>query len=252
MIFKNVYGLIRVRTVASDGKEDVSHRNTLPLLTGTTKIECAKYISSAVLIEFMSFFDNNKNVGTLLIIIGVISVICGIIVLFVNFDDGVKIAEDVKGSDILSCIGAVIPGLIFMLLGSDIRNGSCKIQLGEFLSDVQSKFGILVAVIFTDAIGLIITSVIEVINDVVFKSLDMANVSSIVLGIVMIILAYLMIKGGSISGKIIWIILAIVFVIGIIGSAITCLVLVGIPFLLLYLMLFAFLLSPEVKQKMSM
>ena len=189
-----------------------------------------------------SFFDDTKNAGLLLLIIAIIQIAFSVIVVFA-FDD-YKNAEMWK--KILYLVGMILSALIFGILGLDIKGGSCRIQIGGFFSDVTSKFGVLVAI--TAAMGF--TNIISgVFSLVAFGGMD---VFTIIVGVLLIVMAYLMISGGELAGNVIWIILLIIYIIGIIVSAIASLVLVGIPSLLLFILLLTFLLSPEVKQKMGM
>ena len=190
----------------------------------------------------MSFFDDTKNAGLLLLIIALMDIIFAIISVFVM--DGYKDAEMWK--KIVLLIGGVIEGVILAIVGLGIKNGSCMIQIGGFFSDVTSKFGVLVAGTAALGIGMIISGIFGTI------AFGANNVFDIVIGILIVLVAYLMLDGGKIANNVIWIILLIVYILGIIVSLIACLVLVGIPSLLLFIMLLLFLLSPEVKSKMGM
>ena len=75
---------------------------------------------------------------------------------------------------------------------------------------------------------------------------------NIVIGVLMLVMAYLMVSGDKTANQVVWIILLIIYILMLIGSIFLCLVLIGIPMLLLSIMLIVFLLSPEVKSKMGM
>ena len=127
-----------------------------------------------------------------------------------------------------------------------IMKGSVAFQIGPFFSDVNSKFGVLVA----GTAGIGIADLVEgIFNIIAFGG---TSVGSLVIAVILIVMAWLMVSGGKVAGNVIWIILLIIYIIGIIVSAIASLVLVGIPSLLLFIMLLLFLLSPEVKSKMGM
>lgn len=189
----------------------------------------------------MSFFDDTKNAGLLLLIIALMDIVFVVISAFIT--DAYKDAEMWK--KIVLIVGGVIEGLFLAVVGMGIMKGSCMFQLGGFFSDVTSKFGVLVAGTTAYGIGTIISGVFTTIA---FGG----GIFDIVLGVLIVLVAWLMLDGGKVANNIIWIILLIIYIIGIIISAIACLVLVGIPSLLLFIMLLLFLLSPEVKQKMGM
>ena len=190
----------------------------------------------------MSFFDDTKNAGLLLLIIALLSIVFSIITVFAL--DGYKDAEMVK--KILWIVGAVLGAAIYAILGLGIKNGKCMVQIGGFFSDVTSKFGVLVAITAGVGIADVVSGVFATI------AFGAGNVSSIVVGILLILVAWLMLDGGKVANNVIWIILLIIYIIGIIFSLLACLALIGIPMLLLYIMLLLFLLSPEVKSKMGM
>ena len=190
----------------------------------------------------MSFFDETRNAGILLLIIALLGIVFSIIAVFAF--DGYKDAEMVK--KVLWIVGAVLGSVIYAILGLGIMNGNCMVQIGGFFSDVTSKFGVLVAV--TAGVG-----VAEIINGLFATiAFGAGNIGSIVVGVLLVLIAWLMLDGGKLANNIIWIILLIVYIIGIIVSLIACLALIGIPMLLLFIMLLIFLLSPEVKSKMGM
>lgn len=190
----------------------------------------------------MSFFDDTKNAGLLLLIIALMDIVFALISIFAL--DGYKDLEMWK--KILVIVGAVIGAAILALLGFGIMKGSVAFQIGPFFSDVNSKFGVLVA----GTAGIGIADLIEgIFNIIAFGG---TSVGSLVIAVILLVMAWLMVSGGKVAGNVIWIILLIIYIIGIIVSAIASLVLVGIPSLLLFIMLLLFLLSPEVKSKMGM
>ena len=190
----------------------------------------------------MSFFDDTKNAGLLLLIIALMDIAFVVVAAF--FLDQYKDAEMWK--KIVLIVGGVIEGLFLAVVGMGIKNGSCMFQLGGFFSDVTSKFGVLVAGTAAYGIGSIISGVFSII------AFGTGGITDVVIGVLIVLVAWLMLDGGKVANNIIWIILLIVYIIGIILSLFACLVLVGIPSLLLFIMLLLFLLSPEVKSKMGM
>ena len=192
----------------------------------------------------MSFFDETKNAGILLLIIALMGIVFAVIAVFAL--DGYKDADTWK--KIVYIIGAVVGSAVFVILGLDIMNGSCRFQIGNLFSDVTSKFGVLVALTAAFGISEIINSIFSVI-----AGFDVGGqIGSIVVGILFIIMAVLLAGDNQDARKVVWIILLILYIIMLIFSILACLVLIGIPMLLLSIMLVMFLLSPEVKSKCDM
>ena len=190
----------------------------------------------------MSFFDDTKNVGLLLLIIALIGVVMTVISLFAL--DSYKDLDTWK--KIVVLVGSVIGAAIYAILGLGIMKGQCMIQIGGLFSDVKSKFGVLVA--GTAGVGL--SELVEGIFSII--AFGATNAGTIVIAVRLIVMAWLMVDGGKLAGNIIWIVLLIVYILGIIFSIIAIIVLIGIPLLLLFIMLLLFLLSPEVKSRMGM
>ena len=188
----------------------------------------------------MSFFNDTKNAGLLLLIIAVVELIAAAIIAFV-IDGGV--AESTK--KILIMVGAVVAALIEVLLGLDIMRGKCRMNIMGLFGDVTTKFGVLVALNAGMGLANLVAGIFYTV------ALGAGGVSGIVLGLIMLIFAYLMVNGGSSSKKVIWIILLVVYILGLIFSIMAAFVLIGIPDLLMYIMLLTFVLSSEVKSKMD-
>ena len=190
----------------------------------------------------MSFFDDTKSVGYLMLIIALLSIVFTLIALFAL--DDYKDLEMWK--KIVAIVGSVLGAVVYLIVGLGIIKGQCMFQVGDLFSDVKSKFGVLVA--GTAAVG--VSELVEGIFSVV--AYGAVNAGTIVIALLLIIMAYLMVNGGTLAGNVIWIILLILYILGIIFSIIAILALIGIPLLLLYIILLLFLLSPEVKSKMGM
>ena len=190
----------------------------------------------------MSFFDETKNAGLILLIIALLGIVFAVIAVFAF--DGYKDAETWK--KIVWIAGAVLGSAIYAILGLDIMNGSCRFQIGNLFSDVQSKFGVLVALTAGFGIAEVVNSLFAVI------AFGGANIGSLVVGILFIVMAWLLADGQEDARKVIWIILLVLYIIMMIISILLCLALIGIPMLLLSIFLVVFLLSPEVKSKCGM
>lgn len=189
----------------------------------------------------MSFFDDTKNAGILLLIVALISIIASVVAVFA--------LESYRDLDtwkkIVTIVGSVLGAAIYAILGLGIKNGHCMIQIGNLFSDVNSKFGVLVATTAGVGIADLVTSIFSIV------AFGGTSVGTLVIAILMIVMAWLMVEGGALAANVIWIILLILYILGIIFSIIAIIVIIGIPLLLLYIMLLLFLLSPEVKAKMN-
>ena len=190
----------------------------------------------------MSFFDETKNFGLMAMIAGLVMVLSAIL-------------RVVDGSD-LGLIGVLIAGLLLLIFGLGVYQGESKLNIGSLFDEgVTSKFGLVVAFI-------IIVGVIDIV-----QGIFALNIMSIVVGVLLILFGFLMKMDLSpILEKIIWIILLIVFLLGIIISGILSVVgafggeplwivlnvLNAVAYLVIYIMLFLYMLSPEVKSRMSM
>ena len=192
----------------------------------------------------MSFFDETKNAGIVLLIIALMGVVFAVIAVFAF--DGYKDAEMWK--KIVYIVGAVVGSAVYVILGLDIMKGSCRFQIGNLFSDVTSKFGVLVALTAAFGISEIINSIFSVIG-----GFDVGGqIGAIVVGILFIVMAVLLAGDNQDARKVVWIILLILYILMLIFSILACLVLIGIPMLLLSIFLIVFLVSPEVKSKCGM
>ena len=192
----------------------------------------------------MSFFDETKNAGLVLLIIALLGIVFAAIAVFLL--DGYKDMEMWK--KIVFIIGAVVGSAVYVILGLDIMAGSCRFQIGNLFSDVTSKFGVLVALTAGFGISEVLNSIISII-----AGFDVGGqIGSIVVGILFIVMAFLLAGDNEDARKVIWIILLILYILMLIFSILACLVLIGIPMLLLSIFLVTYLLSPEVKSKCGM
>lgn len=189
----------------------------------------------------MSFFDETKNFGLMAMIAGLVMVLSAIIWVVDGFD--------------LGLIGVLIAGLLLLVFGLGVYQGESKLNIGSLFDEgVTSKFGLVVGFI-------IIVGVVDIV-----QGIFALNIMSIVIGVLLILFGLLMKMDLSpILKKIIWVILLIVFLLGIIGGILGVVaafggaalwivlnVLNAVAYLVIYIMLFLYMLSPEVKSKMSM
>ncbi len=189
----------------------------------------------------MSFFDETKNFGLMAMIAGLVMVLSAIIWVVNGFE--------------LGLIGMLIAGLLLLVFGLGVYQGESKLNIGSLFDEgVTSKFGLVVGFI-------IIVGVVDIV-----QGIFAVNIMSIVIGVLLILFGFLMKMDLSpILKKIIWVILLIVFLLGIIGGILGVVaafggaalwivlnVLNAVAYLVIYIMLFLYMLSPEVKSKMSM
>jgi hypothetical protein len=189
----------------------------------------------------MSFFDETKNFGLMAMIAGLVMVLSAILWVVDGFD--------------LGLIGVLIAGLLLLIFGLGVYQGESKLNIGSLFDEgVTSKFGLVVAFIIIVGVTGIVQGIFAL------------NIMSIVVGVLLILFGFLMKMDLSpILEKIIWIILLIVFLLGIISGILSVVgafggeplwivlnVLNAVAYLVIYIMLFLYMLSPEVKSRMSM
>lgn len=190
----------------------------------------------------MSFFDETKNFGLMAMIAGAVMIVSAIIWIVDGFA--------------LGLIGTLIAGALLLIFGLGAYNGESKLNIGTLFDEgVTSKFGLVVGFI-------IIVGVCGVVEGIFSVS-----IVGIIVGALIILLGLLMkMDLSDILKKIIWVILLVLFLLSIIvaflavfaaldgGNALWIALnfLSAIAYLLIYIMLFLYMLSPEVKSKMSM
>ncbi|MDR3282239.1 MAG: hypothetical protein LBS92_01325 [Candidatus Methanoplasma sp.] len=189
----------------------------------------------------MSFFDDNKNVGLALIIVGLIAIIAGILH---------PVLDDDKGAGVAYGIAGIIGGIILLLFGLKVRSGSNdKVAI---VSGLLRAIGIatILAAIF-NAIGFYL------LNDSIGGAIG-SLIISIIIGLIYIWIAQ-KIAGANKNAisKIIWvllvvfsIILAILSLLGAISSDIVAII-SGIAWFIIYLYVFIASLSSEVKSSLG-
>ena len=177
----------------------------------------------------MSFFDETKNAGLVLLIIALLGIILAIVAVFAL--DGYKDLEMWK--KVMIIVGALLGSAVYVILGLDIMKGSATIQIGNLFSDLTSKFGVLIGLTAGFGVSEVLNSIFSVI-----AGFDVGSqIGSIVVGVLFIVMAWLLADGQEDARKVVWIILLILYIIYLIFSIIASLVLVGIPDLLLSIFL---------------
>ncbi|MDR0523487.1 MAG: hypothetical protein LBG62_03600 [Candidatus Methanoplasma sp.] len=190
----------------------------------------------------MSFFDNNQNVGLALIVIGLINLIAGI----------VSAAWEHTGSSIAYGIGSVITGILILLYGIKVRNGS------------NDKVAIVSGLVGTIGLATILSAIFNAIgaytasDDVTLVAAIGAVILSIIIGLIYLWVAS-KIAGANknVISKIVWVLLLIVSVLGAIGSLIGAIsgnpiaIITGLAWFVVYVYVLIAALSNEVKSSMG-
>ena len=221
----------------------------------------------------MSFLEDNKNIGLLVLIVGIMTIVAAIVL--VAWISGHKVAGYTTAGTIVSLVGALISGIIFILAGLSVRDSKDD-QLGllqmfagmiglKIAYDI--KIGIPALLVMVMGITSLINGVFAIIAGGVNGSVG-AGISAGIIGIIIgifFLIAAPIVAGNkkSSSGSIIWIILLILTVLGILGSFFALFVVFIIPIyglfvlivaicsLLLYIFLLLAFLSPEIKKTMG-
>lgn len=190
----------------------------------------------------MSFFDETKNFGLMAMIAGLVMILSSILWMVDDFKWG--------------SVGVLIGGLLLLVFGLGAYQGESKLNIGSLFDEgVTSKFGIVVGFI-------IIVGLVEIIQGL-FAWYDLY---AIVVGVLLVLFGVLMkMDLSDILKKIIWVVLLIIFLVGIIfgfldvynafgGETLWVVlnVLNAVAYLLIYIMLFLYMLAPEVKSRLAM
>ena len=189
----------------------------------------------------MSFFDETKNFGLTVIAAGLMMVLSAILWL----TDGLTVPP----------VGVLIGGLLLAVFGLGAYQGETMLNIGSLFDEgVTSKFGLVVGFV-------ILIGIVEFLQGIFSM-----HPESIVIGVVFVLFGTLMkLKISPVLNNVIWAVLLIAFLAGIIlefyalfkvldGEALEVLfsVLKTVAYLIMYIMLFTFMLSPEGKKRMSL
>lgn len=185
----------------------------------------------------MSFLEETKNFGLILMIISIVSIVMSLFMMIVGIDN-VKIA-------VLAGVGSIIGDVLILAYAYGVHKGGYVFTINRFMDDATSKFGVLVGFITVSGIASIISGILSL------------SILSIIIGLLFLVAVYIMTDGKeTIGDKIIWVILLILFVLMIIGGVIMLFALItlveGIVTIIEGIMLLLMLLSPEVKSKLGM
>ncbi|MCL2333713.1 MAG: hypothetical protein FWC52_02870 [Candidatus Methanoplasma sp.] len=218
----------------------------------------------------MPFFDDNKNVGLLLILLGLLTILAGIVLI------ATVGGRSVAGA-IIGALGLIICGLFYLIAGMNIRESGEKIKgvipvVGGIVGlkiVYDNKIGVMTLVLMVMGAAMVVSAVFTLISYAVWGFLGGAAAVPVILIIVGIFLVYTstVISGDrkSSSSSLLWIILLILLLISIIFAIMSFAVVVGffnaayvvfmvlsaLISLVIYLYLLLMTLSPEVKTIMD-
>lgn len=201
----------------------------------------------------MSFFSEPKNAGLAFIIIGVITVIGGIITVVLGamgyeFEAGDKVYKFALGTAV-AAIGTIIYGCMQFGYGKKVRDGT-----------VSAKIDILAAFVKLVGVGTIVTGIFSAIGTVMngdeIGTGIVSAIISIVIGLIIIWIGTKINDGKQTLGdKIIWVILLIAFILCLIAAILEIITIIGIITgiceLIIYVFMLILLFDPEVKSEMG-
>ncbi|MCQ2078620.1 MAG: hypothetical protein MJZ38_00970 [archaeon] len=186
----------------------------------------------------MSFLDNPKNAGFAMWAVGIIQMVLAIVSIAYVFIDNKDILLVVPG------IGALIGGFIYFGFGNSVRTGA-----------ISEKWDILCVYVKTVGVVAIIAGIFGLLP----LDLAVGGVVSIIIGLIILFIYKKMTDGNATTfDKIIWILLVLIFLIGIIGGLLSIIsftidgVLLGLCDVVIYAFMFLALFDSDVKAKMGM
>ena len=195
----------------------------------------------------MSFFDNPRNAGLALMIVGLIQIIFGGII---SIALGAMNYEGYSTASIVLGVGYIITGAILFMFGSKVRGGT-----------VSAKIDILAGYVKVVGICIIISGIFSAISVVAIGGdLGSAIVSiiiSIIIGLIVLFISSKINDGKQTTGdKIIWVILLLAFIIYLILAILEIITIIGIINgicdLIISVFMLMLLFDGEVKKEMGM
>lgn len=190
----------------------------------------------------MAFTDNTRNFGILAIIVAVIGLLSGVAVFF---DD------EIEGKwRTIAGIGSIIANIVMLLAGYAIFSGNIPVFMEKlFPEGPNTKFGVITG--YTAAIG--VASIVGLgssIGEIVL---------SVLVGLVLLFIVWILTNDRKgIVEKILWVILLVVYFLGIVANLLAIFsrspidTVVGLCGCLMYLLAFIYLFDESVKQKFGM
>ena len=189
----------------------------------------------------MSFLDETRNFGILALIVAIVNA-AGSVLFFFN-EDIDPVWRTIAG------VGGVLSSIVMILAGFTIMTGNIPSFLDKLFPDgAVSKFGVITG--YTAAIG------VASIVGLGFTVVDI--VAGVLVGLILLGIVWILTNDRrGIVERILWVILIVVYFIGIItGVAIAITgglnLVSGICLTLMYLLAFTYLFDPSVKSKFGM
>ena len=189
----------------------------------------------------MSFLDETRNFGILALIVAIVNT-AGSVLFFFN-EDIDSVWRTIAG------VGGVLSSIVMILAGITIMTGNIPSFLDKLFPDgAVSKFGVITG--YTAAIG------VASIVGLGFTVVDI--VAGVLVGLILLGIVWILTNDRrGIVERILWVILIVVYFIGIItGVAIAITgglnLVSGICLTLMYLLAFTYLFDPSVKSKFGM
>ena len=189
----------------------------------------------------MSFLDETRNFGILALIVAIVNA-AGSVLFFFN-EDIDPVWRTIAG------VGGVLSSIVMILAGITIMTGNIPSFLDKLFPDgAVSKFGVITG--YTAAIG------VASIVGLGFTVVDI--VAGVLVGLILLGIVWILTNDRrGIVERILWVILIVVYFIGIItGVAIAITgglnLVSGICLTLMYLLAFTYLFDPSVKSKFGM
>ncbi len=199
----------------------------------------------------MSFFEEPKNAGMAIIIVGILEMIVAIVAIVLGAL-GTEIDDDTKFTIGMAVtgIGSLICGFIYLGFGKKVRGGSIAAKI-----DILATF-VRIAGLCT-IIGGVFSAIGNIVDGVELGQEIVSAIITIILGLIIMWIAGKINDGKQTTGdKIVWILLLVIFVIEIILAILLIVTIVGAPLGICYLIIYVFmlmlLLSSDVKAEMGM
>lgn len=219
----------------------------------------------------MSFLDDTKNVGTAIWAIGIIEIIAAIITIVMAFVDD-DLNDDVAVWVVIG-IGELICAIVYFAFGQRIRGGKqvhnkvvdkLDVTAG---SETSSKFGVITGLVMVVGYVTVIMGIFYLIagccNFDDFGGYVTSGIVMIILGII-VLWIYTKITDSTVGtfDKVMWIVLVIIFILGIIfslvgmfggdGIRLILSLIIGILNLIIYLCVTVWMFDDDVKAKFGM
>jgi len=214
----------------------------------------------------MSFLEDNKNIGLLLIIVGIMSILAPLILFMYDISTTYVV---------VLVVGGIIAGMIYIFSGLSVRDGTDdKLGILPMFAGMigltishDNKVGTPALMVMILGITSLINGIFSLIAGAVLGAIG-SGISSAVIGIIIgifFLIAAPIVAGNkkSSSGNVVWIILLILIILGILGALLTAfagfffalyglmMLILGICLLLLFIYLLLRVLSPEIKKNMG-